>query len=184
MLAVFLYKDFYLHLTLHWDYFIPFIVLIWSFIFYSGLLRRLCGIGLAGGINNVSFVYSLWRLRGQGCVFVCLLLCMLLFIFTCLSDPDVKWPLKQALRTPPPTPWNLVPPLEFLSCQHCTLTFNGFLWESLSTPLLKWLQFFLPKKVLEILLLSWASSQMYVVPSKHNYALSIKAIQVVWVCFF
>lgn len=41
-----------------------------------------------------------------------------------------------------------------------------------------------PKGCFGNLTFSWASSPMYVVLSKHNYALSIKAIQVVWVWNF
>lgn len=82
---------------------------------------------------------------------ICLQSIYCLFICTGLSHPEVRRPLSLELQSrlwdPPLLPsLKRVPPLEFLSCQHCTLTFSCFLWELLSTQLLKWLQFVIIQK--------------------------------------
>lgn len=123
-LAVFLYKEFYLHLALLLRLFYTFYC--FYFIVYFSADSSGCDVcGLEGGIC----------LQSIYCLFIC----------TGLSPPEVRRPLSLELQSrlwdPAPPSLKRVPPLEFLSCQHCTLTFSCFLWELLSTQLLKWLQF-------------------------------------------
>lgn len=185
MLAVFYTNSFHLHLThIALRLFYIFYCFYFIFIFFAFSADSSgCDIhGLEGGINNMRFFFcSLSMVASLGCLLFCLFAD---FFSHRLSNPEVRSPLICTAVQGWTFPLKRVPPLEFLSCQHWTLTSSCFLGELLSTQLLKWLPFVTERKFWKVFFFSppqRASSQMYVVLSKHNYALSIKAIQVDWI---